>query len=743
MKKTTLVSIVMMILLTVSVAAAVSVTYNFYDMHNNQPLNNVDVLGYPCNDAACSSLRLNSPLQGSGNSGTKSTLTLIFPTKLVTPQGYAVYYFRPGYAPQEYRADWWGTLNTHYSIPFNKISECKANIGNVDVQFDNSDSRWELEAHVSSAFTDINSRVNYIPSGFEDYYSSEVFIEVQVYDDEDNFVIGRETTRNILMDNSVSPVFNLGTFDPGNYTAVITTIVIDDQCSSYSDQSKTVHFEVAAQPEDDLEVTLSADPVFGEEPLNVELTCTAANGGSPYTFTFFEDGDEFFSVTLTQPQASITRTFFEGLYNLTCEVQDYHAETAADSVMIIVSESSETPLCSDGIDNDGDGLVDYPADPGCEDADDDNETDPVTLPECSDGLDNDGDGLVDYPADLGCENSGDDDETDSVVIPECDDGLDNDNDGLVDLDDPGCENENDDNETDPAVPPECSDGLDNDGDGLVDLADPGCVNAGDDDETNVICVNHFEISSVRMDGVNVQEGNTYNVPASALSNGYIPFDYYFRNTGIRDIFGRNYTTTMVIGGFIAAQDLSVMPDVNAYSTIIEGQDFDISSALAQGVYNLTVVAYGHDEDACIQADTFQFYARVNASAPVYACSDSIDNDGDGLVDAYDPGCYDSGAYNPFDNNEHDTLPECSDHFDNDDDNHIDLADPGCEDANDDDETDPVTLPECADGLDNDGDGLVDYPADLGCENPGDDDETDSVVIPECADGLDNDGDGLV
>lgn len=35
------------------------------------------------------------------------------------------------------------------------------------------------------------------------------------------------------------------------------------------------------------------------------------------------------------------------------------------------------PECADGLDNDGDGLIDFPADPGCTDADDDRELDPT------------------------------------------------------------------------------------------------------------------------------------------------------------------------------------------------------------------------------------------------------------------------------------------------------------------------------------------------------------------------------
>jgi hypothetical protein len=55
------------------------------------------------------------------------------------------------------------------------------------------------------------------------------------------------------------------------------------------------------------------------------------------------------------------------------------------------------PRCADGVDNDGDGLVDFPEDPGCLLA----ETQ-VEDPECNDGQDNDGDTLVDL-ADPECD----------------------------------------------------------------------------------------------------------------------------------------------------------------------------------------------------------------------------------------------------------------------------------------------------------------------------------------------------
>jgi len=71
-------------------------------------------------------------------------------------------------------------------------------------------------------------------------------------------------------------------------------------------------------------------------------------------------------------------------------------------------------ICGDQADNDGDGLVDFPADPGCAAADDANETDPA---QCSDGKDNDSDGLVDFPADKGCTGPDDTDEADPCRNP--------------------------------------------------------------------------------------------------------------------------------------------------------------------------------------------------------------------------------------------------------------------------------------------------------------------------------------
>jgi hypothetical protein len=90
----------------------------------------------------------------------------------------------------------------------------------------------------------------------------------------------------------------------------------------------------------------------------------------------------------------------------------------------------EGSACSDGIDNDNDGALDFPADKGCV-AGADGSEDQVGIG-CDDGLDNDGDSLVDYAltgGDIGCSTR-----TSSTENPACQDGLNNDGQLGIDFD---------------------------------------------------------------------------------------------------------------------------------------------------------------------------------------------------------------------------------------------------------------------------------------------------------------------
>jgi hypothetical protein len=151
---------------------------------------------------------------------------------------------------------------------------------------------------------------------------------------------------------------------------------------------------------------------------------------------------------------------------------DYGEDPACSSPVDGDEAGSGASECSDGIDNDGDGDVDWPADRGCSGVNDPREFPDIA---CQDGIDNDGDGAIDYGQDLGCASSLDGDE--SSGTPECRDGIDNDGDGAIDMADFGCSNPDDQREF---PNPRCSDGIDNDGDTFTDFpADPECASESD------------------------------------------------------------------------------------------------------------------------------------------------------------------------------------------------------------------------------------------------------------------------
>ncbi len=88
-----------------------------------------------------------------------------------------------------------------------------------------------------------------------------------------------------------------------------------------------------------------------------------------------------------------------------------------DSSEVNVTTPPADPICSNGLDDDSDGLADFPLDPGCGtplDSSEVNVTTPPTDPVCSNGLDDDNDGFVDFPADLGCSSGSDPSEVNSL-----------------------------------------------------------------------------------------------------------------------------------------------------------------------------------------------------------------------------------------------------------------------------------------------------------------------------------------
>jgi len=354
------------------------------------------------------------------------------------------------------------------------------------------------------------------------------------------------------------------------------------------------------------------------------------------------------------------------------------------------NEPAASPVCADGIDNDGDAMTDFPADVGCTDETDGSE-DSAPSPQCSDGRDNDGDGKVDFPGDPGCYAPQQNDETD-----DCPDG-------------PGC--------------PQCANGVDDDGNGSTDFpADAGCSAASDPVElleNPVACGPNLVIKPLPADGsdMGVLDGtSTSNMMSPCGGGGGAPAVAYTllltQPKVVTVSTDDGYTTADTVIDIRSAS--CAMPEAEvACNDDIDGDNraSKLVRSLPPGTYY--VLIEGHDATA-----TGTYSVTIDLAAGEGAACTASDQCGPGLVCR--PPNQGGGAMTC-------QKPMCSDAFDNDGDGKTDYpAEPGCAGGDDNDETDHcpngADCPDCSDHADNDGDGKIDYPMDPSCHAAGDSSE---------------------
>lgn len=401
------------------------------------------------------------------------------------------------------------------------------------------------------------------------------------------------------------------------------------------------------------------------------------------------------------------------------------------------------PICANRKDDDGDGRIDQD-DPGCQNHL--GEYTPHAMneanPQCSDGIDNDGDGFTDFLTDPGCGGiaSGNAENID----PACADGRDNDGDGNIDYpQDPGCDGPFDNLENNP----ECFDGIDNDGDSLIDYPDdPDCASLYQDRERSFSCG----------DGLDNDRDGAVDYPQDPGCESLI--DDNEINPACSDGIDNDGDGLIDVGGLDTTGDGIANTPLDPGCEDAQDQDETdgVLPACSDGIDNDGDGAADYPSDPDCESESDLDEATVDE------CSDGIDNDGDGLIDQTtqtnpgDPACDAGlGAESPD--------PVCADGIDNDGDGRADFAgvdlnndalydrpgeippDPGCLTATDLAES---TKPQCSDGIDNDGDGTTDYPGDAACAHGASSDieglrGRNEGSPAQCSDGIDNDGDGLI
>jgi hypothetical protein len=363
-------------------------------------------------------------------------------------------------------------------------------------------------------------------------------------------------------------------------------------------------------------------------------------------------------------------------------------------------------------------------------------TDGAALAQCSDGIDNDSDGMIDFPEDLGC--VGDNDETeDSLQSAQCQDGRDNDEDGKIDYPvDPGCFAPQADDETDdcPSGPqcPQCADGIDNDDNGVMDYpGDPGCIAASDDNErlsNPVACGASMMVRQLPPDGLVMGElgaASTSTILSPCGGGGGAPayaFELHLQQNKVIEVSTDDALTTADTVIDIRGADCMQQSSHIACNDDISATNDKSKLTVPLEAGSYFIIVEGHDS-----ASTGMFAMQVKQFAGMGSSCSGPSDCGPGLVCRVALGASQMTC----------EKPECEDGVDNDSDTKIDYPiDPGCTAKTDNTETDDCpsgpNCPECSDGDDNDTDGQTDYPNDTTCLAAGDSSEscttTDGVTL---------------
>ena len=224
------------------------------------------------------------------------------------------------------------------------------------------------------------------------------------------------------------------------------------------------------------------------------VTWLASASGGTGSYTFSWSGTD----ALTGTSGSVSKVYTTAGVKTASVSASFGGSSASCSSSIIVT-SAPAPACSDGVDNDGDGSIDFPADIGCASGSDTDESNIPLSASCSvaptagstgsaftwtvvpaggvtgiytftwsgtDGLFGSATTTTKSYLTAGTK-------TGSVTV-------------TADTETIALSCANSAVVSGPTIPPQCSDGIDNDGDGSIDFpADLGCSSALDNDETNI------------------------------------------------------------------------------------------------------------------------------------------------------------------------------------------------------------------------------------------------------------------
>ncbi len=222
------------------------VYYGYWDVDSHffttsTPITDSSMINYVCSSAGCGSV---SGVLGSGSSGPSNLISNIFPTTLMSPYGYGLYFYKPGYITWEVSADYWGDCPwcdpQENNVYIGKKVDCQSAVQSMAITSPQQVGvPITATASIPSALPH-GGPLDYVPPSLKDaYYSVYTDIMFQVIRVSDSAVINTQTTSRLIPFSSSAPVsFTWTPPAPGDYRLIITTTIGgDSKCLSFIPRS--------------------------------------------------------------------------------------------------------------------------------------------------------------------------------------------------------------------------------------------------------------------------------------------------------------------------------------------------------------------------------------------------------------------------------------------------------------------------------------------------------------------------
>lgn len=221
--------------------------------------------------------------------------------------------------------------------------------------------------------------------------------------------------------------FNIGTVNPGEQGVLVAFFQVSNnttptyQCNDDQDNDGDGLTDYPSDPGCTSATDNDESNVVAQCVINsFSASPTTVTPGSNTTLTWSTSNCDSVTIDGIAYQLNGTSPFGPLYSSRTYEIRAMRGSSVQTrQAYVSVYQVNPTYQCSDNQDNDGDGRVDYPNDPGCSSSTDNDEFNTIVVNpvyQCSDNQDNDSDGRVDYPNDPGCSSATDNDEFNQVII---------------------------------------------------------------------------------------------------------------------------------------------------------------------------------------------------------------------------------------------------------------------------------------------------------------------------------------